>query len=536
MTRVRVLFLASNPFEQTRLALDEEVRAITAQLRSADHRDAFELTSGWAVRPDDLQQLLLQYKPHVVHFSGHGTRDVRDERIPPNPLAPGRDMAISDVGQRELFVLMGDGGQPQPVSTAALVDLFHVLRDNVRLVLFNACHSESIAEAVAGVVPCTIGMSGVISDAAAIQFVGTFYRALGFGRSIRDSFDLGKNALMNLPVQEDRTPRLYSGTGARDPARVVLVEFPEPGAPVPATWRSGQCLSGEVATPIDYLPRPPMTSPPIESPKNRRPARKFSLMISGWGFKLTLSISGSILLMASVYYLNRDSRSKDGAGTIGVDKPFSGPTAPNPPAISRMEDDRKAESPVPEALKNLLAQREDKAAEVERARSRQIQALQNESRLHQLFSRRSASSAAEFDRALAERTIADAELELATAELRELDRRLKQENDRKQEKPAGRSPVIEARNRVELLSCRRDARAAEVKKAEAQSEFTLRSLRRVERLEKLAAVPKEDLEKASDAHRIAEAELAAKKSRLEEAESQLAQARNQLRTSESSAP
>ena len=51
MTKVRILFLASNPFEQTSLAIDEEVRAITAQIRSADHRDAFELISGWAVRP-----------------------------------------------------------------------------------------------------------------------------------------------------------------------------------------------------------------------------------------------------------------------------------------------------------------------------------------------------------------------------------------------------------------------------------------------------------------------------------------------------
>jgi multidrug resistance efflux pump len=207
----------------------------------------------------------------------------------------------------------------------------------------------------------------------------------------------------------------------------------------------------------------------------------------------------------------------------------------NPPEIGRAKAYRKAGPPVPEAPENLLAQREGKAAEVGRARSRQIQALQDERRLRQLLSR-SANSPDEFDRAVAERTIADAELELAAAGLRELDLRLKQENDRKQEKPAGQSPVIEARNRVELLSCRRDARAAEVKKAEAQAAFTLQSLRRVERLEKLAAVAKEDLEKASEAHRIAEAELAAKKSRLEEAESQLSQARSQLRASESSAP
>ena len=44
-----------------------------AKIRSAEYRDTLELVSAWAVRPDDLQQLLLQHQPHVVHFSGHGS-------------------------------------------------------------------------------------------------------------------------------------------------------------------------------------------------------------------------------------------------------------------------------------------------------------------------------------------------------------------------------------------------------------------------------------------------------------------------------
>ena len=60
MAKVKVLFLVSNPFEQNRLALDEESRVITTKIRSADHRDAFKFIPAWAVRPDDLQQLLLQ--------------------------------------------------------------------------------------------------------------------------------------------------------------------------------------------------------------------------------------------------------------------------------------------------------------------------------------------------------------------------------------------------------------------------------------------------------------------------------------------
>ena len=88
MAKVKILFLAANPLEQSRLALDEEIRAITAQIRSADHRDALELVSGWAVRPDDLQQLLLQHKPQVVHFSDNTTRDTPTRRHSSQHSAP----------------------------------------------------------------------------------------------------------------------------------------------------------------------------------------------------------------------------------------------------------------------------------------------------------------------------------------------------------------------------------------------------------------------------------------------------------------
>src|SRR4051812_42051479 len=73
MDTIRVLFLAANPAGTTQLGLDEEIREITAKLRAAKYRDALAVRSEWAVRPGDLQQALLEYRPHVVHFSGHGS-------------------------------------------------------------------------------------------------------------------------------------------------------------------------------------------------------------------------------------------------------------------------------------------------------------------------------------------------------------------------------------------------------------------------------------------------------------------------------
>jgi CHAT domain len=221
---VKVLFLASNPFAQSHLALDGEIRAIITKIRSADHRDAIDLIPAWAVQPDDLQQLMLQHKPRVVHFSGHGTSDTPlTNASQGGALTSRRDMVVHDSGQVEQIVFMGENGKPQPMSMATLVDLFSVLRDEVHLVLLNACHSELIAAAIGEVIPCSIGMRGEITDNAAVTFAAAFYRALGFGRTIQEAFYLGRNALMHLQVPEDQTPRLYCRKEDVDPAKVVLV-------------------------------------------------------------------------------------------------------------------------------------------------------------------------------------------------------------------------------------------------------------------------------------------------------------------------
>jgi len=200
MAKIKVLFLASDPFKQNALALDEEIRAITAKIRAAEYRDTLELVSAWAVRRDDLQQLLLQHQPHVVHFSGHGSR-------------------------AEQLILKDQNGQPRPVSKPALVGLFKALKDNVRVVVLNACHSKLQAEAIAQVIGCAIGMNTAIGDEAAIIFAAAFYQALAFGRSVQAAFDLGKNALMLEDIPEEETLELFVRDGL-DASNISLIAPP----------------------------------------------------------------------------------------------------------------------------------------------------------------------------------------------------------------------------------------------------------------------------------------------------------------------
>src|SRR5437588_4246939 len=71
--KIRILFLAANPVDTTRLRLDKEIREIENKIQIGTNRDSFELISSWSLRASDLQESLLRYKPQIVHFSGHGS-------------------------------------------------------------------------------------------------------------------------------------------------------------------------------------------------------------------------------------------------------------------------------------------------------------------------------------------------------------------------------------------------------------------------------------------------------------------------------
>lgn len=103
---------------------------------------------------------------------------------------------------------MDDGGRVKSVNKEALVQLFKTLRDNIRVVMLNACHSSIQAEAIASVIDCTIGMNKAVGDSAAIVFAASFYRAVGFGRSVQEAFDIGRTALLLEGIPEENTPEL----------------------------------------------------------------------------------------------------------------------------------------------------------------------------------------------------------------------------------------------------------------------------------------------------------------------------------------
>jgi hypothetical protein len=194
---IKVLFLASNPEGTSQLKLDEEIRSITQKIRAAEYRDEITLIPVLAARPDDLLQALNQHKPQIVHFSGHGNTS----------------------GQ---IILTDDDRQPKTVSIEALKMLFSTLKGNIQLVILNSCYSKVQAKAIKRTIGCVIGMNDSISDEAAITFSASFYRALGFGESIKSAFDQGVTSLLLEGIQESTIPELLARSDIK-PDSIILV-------------------------------------------------------------------------------------------------------------------------------------------------------------------------------------------------------------------------------------------------------------------------------------------------------------------------
>ncbi|MGH7632510.1 MAG: CHAT domain-containing protein [Gemmatimonadaceae bacterium] len=166
MKKHTILFLAANPSETDRLALDREAHEIQVELERSRWRDRFELVTRWAAEPRDLLRALRRFAPTVVQFSGHGGHLAADTA----PAGPrfARDVVgdSSHPGAAPCpgLFFQGPDGRPRVVSADALRDTFGAAGVSVKLVILNACYSEPAADALLAHVDCVVGMAGSIGD------------------------------------------------------------------------------------------------------------------------------------------------------------------------------------------------------------------------------------------------------------------------------------------------------------------------------------------------------------------------------------
>jgi hypothetical protein len=195
-SRHLILFLAANPSDSTRLALDAECAAIERELRMTLGRDDFDFRSKWAVNIDEMMRHLNEYQPTIVHFSGHGRSRGGVEA------AEGTGICLQD--------------ERQYVSERALAQMIASAAPSTRVVVLNACFSVALAESLRNLVDCVVGMNGAISDDAARSFAVGFYRALGNRRSIGNAIAqaIATLAAKRLPDEHIPVCRTRDGVNA----------------------------------------------------------------------------------------------------------------------------------------------------------------------------------------------------------------------------------------------------------------------------------------------------------------------------------
>jgi hypothetical protein len=231
-SKTKILFLAANARDTSHLRLGEEIRSIDERIRSSAKANSFELISQWAVRPSDVMQALMRYRPAILHFSGHAT-------------------------QNDEILLEDDDGKSKPVAVAELLTMFSAFNKSIRLVVLNACYSNAGLENSSQAIDYVVGSTAVLGDKAALAFAGSFYQALGFGRSVQDAFELAKcdvslqgfkdAEIFNLLIREgvDASEPFLSGRAKRTKRSTV------PNEPIPV---ANALHDGNVVSTLDQVP------------------------------------------------------------------------------------------------------------------------------------------------------------------------------------------------------------------------------------------------------------------------------------------
>jgi len=192
--KIRILFLSANPWTTARILVDEEAREVFEKLQEGSYRHRFILQKHFAIRPGDIQRLLMMHRPHIVHFSGHGSK-------------------------RHRIILGGLPGRGKQIERQPLVDVFALYRKHVRLVFLNACFTRTQAKSLSEVIDYSIGAGKPIGDKEGVAFAGAFYRGLAFGNSVKEAFASATAELELRRMKRARGLELFIRDGVNDDDR-----------------------------------------------------------------------------------------------------------------------------------------------------------------------------------------------------------------------------------------------------------------------------------------------------------------------------
>jgi hypothetical protein len=157
---------------------------------------SFDLVASPGTKVDDILTELRAVSPSVVQFGGHGCIDAP-------PLCAGacvdrRDVnldRVADPASNRGLVLHDDDGSVHVVRNELIARMFALAGSTVKLVLISACDSEPLAKLLTAHVDCAIGVSGTITDEAALAFTRGCWAAIVYGDSVAHAYEAGRLAV-----------------------------------------------------------------------------------------------------------------------------------------------------------------------------------------------------------------------------------------------------------------------------------------------------------------------------------------------------
>lgn len=197
-----VLIVSASPLDQDRLRLGAEVRDIRHALQRSRNREDWNIQSNEAVTVDDLRRALLDFRPTVVHFSGHG-------------------------GGSSGLCFEDADGKTNSTDAVPLAKLFHHFQGNLKCVVLNACYSEVQGDVIRKEVDYVVGMSAAVDDNSATKFSVAFYDAVFAGTDFRTAFDLGCTALDLNKLPDADVPIFMTGSHLEPTVLSYSAHIPE---------------------------------------------------------------------------------------------------------------------------------------------------------------------------------------------------------------------------------------------------------------------------------------------------------------------
>ena len=175
-SRVTILFLAACPDNLDKLRSDTEQRTIQETLGNSTFSDAYQLYDVKSCKSRDITAALRKYKPSILHFSGHASKD---------GLAFENEQGGFDVIETEKLASVMKLGA----------------KNGLRTVILNACSTADQSDCIANIVGCVVSMKDAVDDKAAIDFMRVFYHSLAEGQGIEDAYNWGlaESQLLHCP-------------------------------------------------------------------------------------------------------------------------------------------------------------------------------------------------------------------------------------------------------------------------------------------------------------------------------------------------